>query len=447
MRAKYWPMVALCLVASPGVSRGQVVDANAKCSGVAVVRPPGGLYGSIYLSDRKERDGSFVRAGYLPSGVAVLLDSPPTDAPDSIKKAYCAFSYRQAMGGMLARRHIVPVEPLALAAGLKLEDIRGFVAPANPEPDGRLKLYGTTKLADDEVVAEFGRNDLAVIFLLEQLTEDDAPLKVAYLANPAQGSPRILIAYLRPDENRCCSADGTYRIFKPRVNAAKPSPPPGADTTVRAYLTAIFDASAEKIRQLFDEKAAQILSLKGCRGSAEFTLKISLKAGLETSLLTITPAGEGKVKWSKPDGEVEQFVTVGRRDDLRLTIHGIAECSVATPNYLKEAHIVIGKGGTRGFNIDRDGFFERLDDNASLKSLKKKSGNINVASSRAMSQLFVVPKIRGEQSVFYFTLFDEFERYMSAGVFGPASLTVDKDDEFAILLMLAETVSYWERRN
>jgi hypothetical protein len=113
---------------------------------------------------------------------------------------------------------------------------------------------------------------------------------------------------------------------------------------------------------------------------------------------------------------------------------------------LRQAHIIVGdptNADKRNFVVDRDEFFDAIEDKPVLEGLRKRSSLINAQRALTVSQLFVVPRVNGLKVSFYYTLFDQFERYMSQDVFGPAALDIDKDDQFALMLETAEAFAYW----
>src|SRR2546428_10594070 len=110
----------------------QQVTSRDKCEGLVLVRPPNGLFGSIYLNRQPTAAGKFPRAGYLPSGTVVVVDTPSTDAR-RINRDYCAFRYRDAVSGYVRRAHLMLLSSIIAAVGLNQDEIEGFISPADPE--------------------------------------------------------------------------------------------------------------------------------------------------------------------------------------------------------------------------------------------------------------------------------------------------------------------------
>lgn len=419
-----------------------------KCAGIGLVRPPGGLYGSIYVVEQKTPTGStYRRAGYLPSGISILLHEPPESAGKRTRDRQCMFSYRGAVSGFVERRHVVSLDAIAAAMGIDLAKVAGFVAPANPAPESRLKLYKSAALSEDEVLADLGRNDTAVIFLMaEDDIEDADALKVVLVKEPLSNKPERIEAFIKTTEDRCCDPDGTYRIFNPRFSG-RPTPVRSVseENGFKAYLLSVFKDASDKIGAAVNEQLAEIEKLKGCQAAAEVVLKLELKAGFGAGVLSITPTGSGQVKWTKPAGEILQFARVGNREDLALTIRSIAKCSHQYPMYLDQAHIIIGNIGDtedRSFVVDREEFFQAAEGDQILSALKKDSIRLN--TGRPIAHLFVVPRRNGQTSAFYFTLFDRFDRFIADHVFGIKNMAIDRYDRVPIILLTAETLSLWQ---
>ncbi len=206
-----------------------------------------------------------------------------------------------------------------------------------------------------------------------------------------QSNTKLLTGYLRPEDDRCCDVDGTFRIYVPETRSSRIVVHNGQKENSLAYIAAVFVGGT----QHFAEE--QIRKPGSCDRAVDIKSNTKLKIGFDAWVLGIESSGEGKVEWKKPAGEVEQFASQGRRDDLLLIIHGIAKCDGREPAYLEEADVVIGnpENTKGGFSIASNGFFEGLEDDPVLKRLKKEDSNINVTKNRPLSQMIVVPKVAG----------------------------------------------------
>jgi hypothetical protein len=442
----------LCLSGNAALSRP--VGPGDPCAGPALVRAQGGLYGTIYLSDQANAAGANPRRGYLPSNMTIIIDDPPPELKGEFRRKYCHFNYRSVISGYLERNNLIALTGIAKTVGLNIDEMAGFVGPANPEQDKRLRLYRTDGLSDSELIKDLGRNDAAIIFLSAQdPMPDHGVLKVAYIADPDH--PAITEAYIRANENRATigedgaiNFDGTFRVYKPRLNNAYASVVlPELAGSAYEYLQYILKGSATSIKTAIENAentAKNIGGLKECQKSVTFKLEFSLKSGLGASILSISATGSEEVEWKKPEGKVEQFVHIGGRDDLQLTVHGIVACSDEAPAYLSQANFVIAGAGNAekgSFTIDRNEFFIMTAGTPIPDNFKDMASVVNL--QRPLSQMFVVPRINGEKSPFYYTLFDRIEQYMDQKVF-IEPLEISSDDKFALTLLIAQSLGYWQ---
>jgi hypothetical protein len=426
-----------------------------ECTGAALVRPDGGLYGTIYVSDIANDSGRFPRRGYLPSNMVVIIDAPPSELKAKFRDQYCHFNYRNVISGFLARKNLIALTGIAKGVGLNIDQVQGFVGAANPEPDKRLRLYRNDRLTDDGVIKDLGRNEAAIIFLpIQNVAPDSDALKVIHIADPDR--PTITEAYIRASEDRdqvtelgSNNIGGTFRVYKPRLDRIGTSfAIPAQASSAYEYLQYILKGTVATIKNTFDQVengAEKLANMTQCRKKEVITLEFSLKSGLETSILSIGATGEKKVEWTKPEEEVEQFVNIGGRDDFRLVVHGIAACSEDAPAYLSQAHFVIAEGDNvekGNFIVDRNEFFIATRGDPIPENFKDRASLVNL--QRPLSQLFVVPNINGETSPFYYTLFDRIEHYMGVKVFDIRLLNISNEDKFALTLLIAESLSYWE---
>ena len=446
-------ILSLCLASNTAMCRP--IGPNDQCVGPALVRPEGGLYGTIYFSDVANDSGGFPRRGYLPSNMVVVIDDPPPERKGKFHDRYCHFNYRNVISGYLERINLISLTGIANSVGLNIDNVAGFVGAANPQPDKRLRLYRTDRLADNDVIKDLGRNDAAIIFLLAQNpTPDTGALKVVHIADPDR--PAITEAYIRASEDRSYVREdgsinfgGTFRVYKPRLDKAYASiVMPAQAGGASEYLQYILEATVSKIKQAIgnvENAGEKLTNMTKCQEEETITLESSLKSDLGSSMLSFGAAGKGEVKWTKPAGEVEQFAHIGERDEFRLIVHGIAACSKEVPAYLSQAHIVIAgdddaeKGN---FIVDRDEFFIAVHGDPIPENFKDKASLVNL--QRPLSQLFVVPRIDGETSPFYYSFFDRVERYMDENVFGARQLNISSEDKFALTLLIAESLGYWQ---
>lgn len=445
--------LSLCLAS--GSSLARPIGPGDKCTGPALIRPEGGLYGTIYFSDQANALGRYPRRGYLPSNMVVMIDDPPATQRANFIRRYCHFNYRDVISGYLERKNLIALTEIAKSVGLDAHEIYGFVGPTNPAPDKHMRLYRTDKLSNDEVIADLGRNSVAVVFLLKgSPTADADALKVAYVADPDHAT--ITPAYINASKNRglinddgSMNFEGAYRIYRPR--AAHPAASNSAvmkPARLYEYLHDILNAPLDKIKGAIEsakDKVEKVAGLKECRKKVSIGLEFALKSGLGASLLSVSASGKEAVVWTKPAGQVEQFATIGSPNDISITAHGIAGCSFDAPAHLDQAHIVVAgpdNSNKGGFTLDRNEFFSTIEGGPIPNSLKSRSSLVNL--KRPISQLFVVPRVNGERSPFYYTLFDRIERYMDLNVYPFGTVDLSSDDRFALTLLVAQSFSYWQ---
>jgi hypothetical protein len=350
----------------------QQIASGGRCQeGLGLVRPPKGLFGSIYLNDQPTPAGRFRRAGYLPSGTVVVVSSPSSHAP-RVDRNYCAFGYRGAISGYLRRTHILPLSAIIAAVGLNQAEIEGFISPADPERP--LELFKTQQLSPDEVEAKLGRGDNAIILQRSNRapTDDEATaLEVEYISDPS--SPNLRRAYVRIEDNRCCSAEGTYRIFRPSISrpAAVSSTSEAGSTWLDRlvnWASAAFKEQAGKIKEVIVQKIHEVQALAGCGAKATVKLNLELKAGLSLGSFGISSAGAGEVEWEKPKDKAHQFTQFGQGDNLKLRVAGVATCFGDDIAYLESAHIIAddANGNIRHFIVNRDEFFTVISERETL---------------------------------------------------------------------------------
>ena len=263
----------------------------------------------------------------------------------------------------------------------------------------------------------------------------------------------ITEAYIRGNEDRShvsedgsINFDGTFRVYKPRLDQTYASiAAPAQAGSAYEYLRYILNGSVTSIKNALEQTedaAEKLADLKDCQKKVTFTLKFSLKSGLDIPLLTLAATGEEEVEWTKPEEKVEQFVDIGERDQFRLVVHGIADCSDEVPAYLSQAHIIIAgddNAADKGsFIVDRNEFFVFTHGDPIPDNFQDKASLVNL--QRPLSQLFVVPRINGETSPFYYTLFDRIEQYMDENVFDVRPLKISSEDKFALTLLIAESL-------
>jgi hypothetical protein len=328
--------------------------------------------------------------------------------------------------------------------GLTREQLHGFVAPSSPEVP--LLLYKSDDLAESDVIARLGRGDTAVVLLLKQTPQEEvsAPIEVAWVQDPFGPKPEISRVFLNPDDDRCCNAEGSYRIYNPILNPlAAASPKISSDASFRAYAHAVFEGATQFIEKEFSRVSQQIIRLKTCEAAADFTLKLALKANIG-SFVTLGPSAEGQIKWEKPKGRVEQFAHLGRRNDLGLTVRSIAKCNSEVPVALMQAHVVVGGiGSEKGdFRLDRVEFIDNMEGYPTLNKIKKEPSRTNARGP--VSPLVVVPRLNGDKTSFYYELFEHYERFMWDAVFAQRPLPIANDDRFTLTLMIAEYFALWQ---
>jgi hypothetical protein len=95
--------------------------------------------------------------------------------------------------------------------------------------------------------------------------------------------------------------------------------------------------------------------------------------------------------------------------------------------------------------VNRDIFFDMINEQDQLKVLEKASRNTNI--NGPLNPLLIVPKKDGTEKAFYYLLFDQFERYMSQKILGFKDLTISEDDQFALMLLMEEKLSRWLPRS
>jgi|SRR6185312_1329096 len=454
--AKLVPIALLFVFLGDAQAISRTIGSNEACVGPALVKPEGGLFGALYITDAS---GQFGRSGYLPSNTVVIVDDPPNDYRG--RRQYCHFNYRNIVSGYLARKYLISLPGIAQSVGLDITKIEGFIGPANPAQDKRLRLYRTEQLSTRDEFKDLGRNDSAIIFLLESnRTVGKEALKVGFVANADH--PVLTLAYVRASEDRSIlndegesNFDGTFRVYRPQLTRPYPStvPPPRSGSPYD-YLKHIVRETETKIKATLagtKDALKSIAGLKDCRKRETIKVGLSLKAGADASVLSVAAAGEGSIEWIKPEGEVEQFARIGQRDDFNLTVHGIASCSKDATAYLSQAHVVIT--GERGidkgqFLLDSAEFFEKVTNDDGGKNnpipanLVKLASSVNLNRNRTLATLFIVPRKNGD-TPFYYTLFDRIEGYVDEQVFDDGQNKLSDDDKFALVLVIAQFFGHW----
>jgi hypothetical protein len=446
-------VIVLAGLAMP--SDGAVAQvARGNCAGLALVRPQGGLYGTIYMRDQQDKLGRHGRAGYLPSGMVVTIENPTTNAAE-IADGTCAFHYRNAVRGHIDRGDLFPLTKTLAAAGVNASEIQGFVSPADPEK--RLNLYRSDQVSPDEVIADFGRNDRAVILLTTKNAAGagDA-LEVQYVVDATVDKPKLARGYVRAKDDRCCGeGEDTFRIFRPLISKADANLPPPKDRG--AWWDRLVNWASTtfkgKIREVLIASKEELFKLGNCEVKTSIKLDLSVEGGVGTSAMGVHATGKSEVEWEKASGKVVQFTSIGQRDDLKLSIAGIATCSESNVAYLEHAHIIVGDPTetNRDFSVGRGEFFRVISENEALKKLEddSESINLNLDPNRELAQLIIIPRKDGKNSSFYYSLFDQLERYWFKKVLLPLKergFSVEEDDRFAVMLLTAEALAWWQPR-
>ena len=261
---------------------------------------------------------------------------------------------------------------------------------------------------------------------------------------------------MRSGDDQFCSSEGTFRTFNPLFETA----PSGEVSSVPArswlaisisYLRGLVTDPLTRIEEgdiEVNQRAEQFLGMAGCQKEVKVTLKLALKSDADAHIIGVSASGEAEIEWSKSKDEVRQLASFPRRDDFNLIIVGVANCNGGSkPAYLNEAQFNVGTtyDENRSFLVERPELFQKLNEETVLKQLE---ANSSLANGRlALSQMLVIPLLNGKKTSFYYTLFDQFERYMSAKVFGAKSIDLSKEDKFALTMLVFQLLSYWETQN
>lgn len=441
----------------------QAITSDEPCTGIALVRPPNGLYGSIYtaaIPQKNKRTGEtrFPRRGYIPSGSVVTLHKSYSASSPDWKRNNCGFSVRNSVYGHLPRTHLIALDTIISGAGLSLKNTGGFIAPANPDLNHRLKLYKTDSLSKKDVIDEFGMNKEVYVILKKKvkrnayMSDGDVPWEAWYLPNPKKHPEKKITVFIRGNDDRCCDVNGTFRVYRPT---------PYAQNFTRKkkyrmapwllYFLPLVLNSAPDVKRALRDFIERKLATNGCRLTAELSAKLNLKAGVDLSFLGITAGLEGEIKWSKPADEVFQFGSSGTSDGLMLKIGATAHCEGSKPAYIEQAHVIADNNGIiANLYVSRNEFFEVICREDELKDLRKQSSLVNapVDDFTKLSKLLVVPRKNGSNISFYYKLLDQIERYMSEKIYSQIAdeFPFDEDDRFGLMLLLVETLSYWQQR-
>ncbi len=437
----------LILMSSVHQARALGVGPNEPCEGPAIVWPPEDLYGSIYISATLH-EGAFPRVGYLPSGTIVTLNEPSGDVRAGFLKNYCSFNFRNVVVGNIDRRHITKVGKLISAANLT-ETEAVVISPANPESG--LELFHSRDVTS-KPFATLKRSDRTIILLsTRDISDGSDALRVRYTADISSRAPRFTEAYIKTEDDRLSNFAGTYRMFRAVPPERLVMVPANVAASwldnLKMYLSS-FIKSRTQLSSIIDQ-LKQYAGVGDCGRSEKVELQLELSAGADIKIVGMDVKGSSSIEWEKPEEKATQFASFRANTPLALTISGTAQCKGKYPAYLEQADVIVGDPNLNNgqFVVDRDELFSRFSEESDLKELKDEASLIGIRRDKSvgLTQMVVVPQ-KPEQSRFYYTYFNQLERFMYDDVF-QTPLSIDDDDRYALTLLVGEAITYWRPPN
>lgn len=433
------------------------------CVGPAIIWPKSPEQGVIYMSEEPREDGRLDRAGYLPSGTVVNLEEPPLQLKS--RDNFCKFTLGKAVAGLVAKKGTFERLSKLITAARLGSDEAVIISPANPTQP--LAIYRTANFSSERKQLSRSARTILLLSFKEWSraidTRDSAKLadKAAselgrdafarvWYTDDINGSARLKEGFINTYDDRSLSIEGTFRSSYISVSLQNESISQNVENnnpirTLKKWselLHAYLEKYGIKLRDAIDEATG--------RCGISRTVSVEGKAGVDGEVgifkfVANTGAGaSANFIWLKPENEADQFAIFGPPGGYHLSVAGVAECDSANkfPADLKLAEITIGDfGSAKSFKpivITRDDVF------AKIAWLKDGAADVNKRrhESKGLTQMFNVPS-KDSKNGFYSTYFDQLETYMHDKIF--KNYPVATEDQLILTLLIAETLSSWDR--
>jgi hypothetical protein len=420
------------------------------------------------MSEEPREDGRLDRAGYLPSGTVVNLEEPSLQLKS--RDNFCKFTLGRAVAGLVAKKDTFERLSNVLESAKLGNDEAVIISPANPTQP--LAIYRAANLSSEKKQLSRSARTILLLSIKEWSSAIDAR-DSAKLTNKAasalgrdafarvwytdklKGGARLKEGFINTYDDRSLSIEGTFRSSY--ISELPLLPVLENESVVRKgennnpvktlkkwgeLLQTYLKKYGIKLRDTIDEAT-------GLCGFAR-TVSVEGKVGVdgEVGIFKFVAKTEADAKatfaWLKPENEAHQFAIFGPPDGYHLSVAGIAECDNANkfPADLKLAEITIGDfvsaQSPKPIVITRDDVF------AKIAGLKDGAADVNKRrhESRGLTQMFNVPS-QEPKNGFYATYFDQLETYMQDKIF--KNYIVATEDQLKLTLLIAETLSSWDR--